>query len=162
MPTIEEGRDAAISGNLQQARLIFEAILQENPRFEDAWLGLADVLTESNDKRICYENALKINKNSQAAREGLRSLVPEEDPLVAALKQTSTTMPMEEEEDAEFHSEMEETMISERISSSAPAMETKSETPTAVLIAVGLGLSVVVFAIVAGVLFFVLTSLVAP
>ncbi len=162
MPTIEEGRDAAVSGNLQQARLIFEAILQENPRSEDAWLGLADVLTESNDKRICYENALKINKNSRAAREGLRSLEPEEDPFVAALKQQPTTMPMEEEEEDEFLSEMEETVISERISSSAPAVETKSETPPAVLIAVGLGLSVVVFAIVAGVLFFVLTSLVTP
>ena len=161
MPTIEEGRNAAVSGNLQQARLIFEAILQENPRSEDAWLGLADVLTEANDKRICYENALKINKSSRAAREGLRSLEPEEDPFVAALKQQSATMPMEEEEE-EGLPDTGETMISAHAPMSTPAVEAKGETPTVVLIVVGLGLSVVVFAIAAGLIFFILTSLITP
>jgi hypothetical protein len=162
MPTIEDGRNAAMSGNLQQARLIFEAILQENPRSEDAWLGLADVLTEANDKRICYENALKINKSSRAAREGLRGLEPEEDPFVAALKQQTATMPMEEEEEEEGLSDTDETLMSARDSTPAPAVETQGETPTVVLIAVGLGLSVVVFAIVAGLVFFVLTSFMTP
>jgi hypothetical protein len=161
MPTIEDGRNAAMSGNLQQARLIFEAILQENPRSEDAWLGLADVLTEANDKRICYENALKINKSSRAAREGLRSLEPEEDPFVAALKQQTATMPTEEEEEEDLLG-ADETLVSARDSTTAPAVESQSETPTVVLIAVGLGLSVVVFAIVAGLVFYVLTSFMTP
>jgi hypothetical protein len=162
MPTIEDGRNAAMSGNLQQARLIFEAILQENPRSEDAWLGLADVLTEANDKRICYENALKIDKSSRAAREGLRSLEPEEDPFVAALKQQSATMPMEEEEEEEGLLDADDTLMSARDSTSASTTETQGETPTVVLIAVGLGLSVVVFAIVAGLVFYVLTSFMTP
>ena len=81
MPTIDDGRSALDSGNLQQARLIFEAILQDNPRDEEAWLGLADVLTDTNDKRICYENALKINRDNQAAREGLRNLSRRKTPL---------------------------------------------------------------------------------
>ena len=39
MPTFEDGQNAVAQGNLQGARLIFEAILQENPRSEEAWLG---------------------------------------------------------------------------------------------------------------------------
>lgn len=157
MPTIEDGRNALETGNLQQARLIFEAILQENTRDEDAWLGLADVLTDTNDKRICYENVLKINRNNQAAREGLRGLEPEEDPFVAALKEQTAQIPIEDEESAdddEMFVGAEETMISSR-----PDAESKGETPTVVLIAAGLGLSVIVFALLAGVIFFVLTSI---
>ena len=97
MPTMQDGMDAVAEGNLQQARLIFEAILQENPRSADAWLGLADVLTDTEDKRICYENVLKIDKNNGAAREGLRNLEPRANPLVAALSQQP--MPVDDEED---------------------------------------------------------------
>ena len=159
MPTIEDGRNAAGQGNLQQARLIFEAILQENPRSEDAWIGLADVLTDTNDKRICYENVLKIDKNNRAAREGLRNLEPEEDPFVAALKQQTVTMPTEEELPP---SDTEETMVSAHSALSDTTPETQGETPMAVLIAVGLGLSVIVFAIVSGLVYFIITSLINP
>lgn len=159
MPTIEDGRSAAAQGNLQQARLIFEAILQENPRSEDAWLSLADVLTDTNDKRICYENVLKIDKNNRVAREGLRNLEPEEDPFVAALKQQTATMPMEEEL---LPSDTEETMVSARSALSDSTPEAQGETPTAVLIAVGLALSVIVFAIVSGLVYFIITSLITP
>ncbi len=158
MPTIEDGRNALEAGNLQQARLIFEAILQENTRDQDAWLGLADVLTDTNDKRICYENVLKINRNNQAAREGLRNLEPEEDPFVAALKEQTTKIPEDDElegdEDDEMFIGAEETTISSR-----PVPESARETPTVVLIAAGLGLSVIVFALLAGVIFFLLTSI---
>jgi hypothetical protein len=160
MPTIDDGRSALDSGNLQQARLIFEAILQDNPRDEEAWLGLADVLTDTNDKRICYENALKINRDNQAAREGLRNLEPEEDPFVAALKEQTATVPIDEGdeqpevEDEEVFIGAEETLVT-----STPARESTGETPTIVLVAAGLGLSVIVFAILAGVVFFLLTSI---
>lgn len=167
MPTIEDGRNAIAEGNVQQARLIFEAILQENARSEDAWLGLADALIETNDKRICYENVLKINRNNQAAREGLRSLEPEEDPFVAALKQQTAPLPEEAELEEEVPALIgeEETLVSARPSmpaSTPSSSEASGETPSAVLVAVGLGLSVVVFAIVAGLAFFVLTALTAP
>ncbi|MBN1995853.1 MAG: tetratricopeptide repeat protein [Anaerolineae bacterium] len=160
MPTIEDGRTAAEAGNLQQARLIYEAILQENPRSEEAWLNLGDVLTETNDKRICYENVLKINKNNRAAREALRNLQPEEDPFVAALKQKTATTPIEEEEEEEFLEDIEDTMVSMRSDSSAE--KASGETPTAVLVAIGLGLAVVVFAIASGLIFFVLSSVTVP
>jgi hypothetical protein len=161
MPTIDDGRNALETGNLQQARLIFEAILQENPRDQQAWLGLADVLTDTNDKRICYENVLKINRNNQAAREALRNLEPEEDPFVAALRQqtapTSDEEMEEELEEEDLFTVGEETFVSAR-----PEFEPRRETPTVVLVAAGLGLSVIVFAVMAGLVFFLLTSIIGP
>jgi hypothetical protein len=157
MPTIEDGRNAIAQGNLQQARLIFEAILQENPRTEDAWLALADVMTETNDKRICYENALKINKNNRAARDGLRNLEPQEDPFVMAMRQQQEgATPVEEEI---FPTETEEMATSPGLEPVA-AEEAGGQTPTVVLVALGLGLSVIVFAVGAGVVFYVLTAVV--
>ena len=154
MPTLQDGQNAIAQGNLQQARLIFEAILQEDPRDEDAWLALGDVLTETEDKRICYENALKINKDNQAAREALRNLEPQADPLVQALAPQPT--PIEEEEEFDF--DEDETVVSER-EDFASATETEEDTSTAMLVAVGLGLSVLVFATVGGIAFFLITSL---
>jgi thioredoxin-like negative regulator of GroEL len=153
MPTLQDGQNAIAQGNLQQARLIFEAILQEDPRDEDAWLALGDVLTETEDKRICYENVLKINKENQAAREALRNLEPQADPLVQAL--APQPPPVEEEE---FDFDEDETVVSER-EDFASATETEDDTSTAMLVAVGLALSVVVFAIGGGIAFFLITSL---
>ncbi|HEX9923098.1 MAG TPA: tetratricopeptide repeat protein [Anaerolineae bacterium] len=151
MPTLEDGRNAISEGNLQQARLIFQALLQENPRHEEAWLGLADVVTDEDDKRVCYENVLKINKNNRAAKEGLRSLEPQEDPLVAALAAQS----LDDEEDVDAA----EPLDFDDEPSFIPVNESETtETPTAVLVAVGLALSVVVFAIFGGIIFFALTS----
>ncbi|NJN92733.1 MAG: tetratricopeptide repeat protein [Anaerolineales bacterium] len=153
MPTLDDGRNAINQGNFQQARLIFEAILQENPRSEEAWLGLADVLTDTEDKRICYENVLKINKQNRVAREGLRSLEPEEDQLRKAfgLQQTPTSR-----EEMAAEEEDEPTMVS-------PPLEAESaeegQTPTMILVAVGLALSVVVMAVGGGLAFYIITNL---
>ena len=158
MPTLQDGRDAINDGNLQQARLIFQALLQDNPRDEEAWLGLADVVTDEDDKRVCYENVLKINKNNRQAKEGLRGLEPQENPLVAALG----SQVFDREEDEEDWEEGEEpTFASEPQSAFTSADSADSgETPTPVLVAVGLALSVVVFALFGGVIFFALTSIV--
>jgi len=163
MPTLDDGRQAIEEGNLQQARLIFEAILQETPRSEEAWMGLAEVLTETDDKRICYENVLKINKENRAAREALRNLEPQANPFVAELQQTHVDE--EEEFEEEPPSPAEETMISEPPtpttvnSGGAAAAEPAEGPPTYALIAIGLLLSVVVFAIGGGAVFFVISAL---
>ena len=118
----------------------------------DAWLGLAEVVTDEDDKRVCYENVLKIDKNNRDAKDGLRSLDPKEDPLVAALAGRVFTGSEEEEE------EEEATMVSP--ASEFPSTPSESrETPTAVLVAVGLALSVVVFAVFGGVVFAALNAL---
>lgn len=155
MPTIADGRTAIEQGNLQQARLIFEAILQETPRSEEAWLGLAEVLTENEDKRICYENALKINKNSERAKEGLRQLEPQSDPLIAALGQAPPR-------DEEAFDQDDATMISTRDAADDYYEEAGEGPPTLALVAIGLLLSVVVFALGSGAVFFILTSLTTP
>jgi hypothetical protein len=161
MPTLQDGRNAIDQGNLQQARLIFEALLQENARSTEAWLGLAEVLTETEDKRICYENALKIDKNNQAAREGLRSLEPRANPLVAALAQPTAVKPADEEEELDFmmDEDDEPTMVSTRPADLAAAAESDSGPSTTVLVIVGLALSIVVFAIGGGVVYLLITSL---
>ncbi len=156
MPTLQDGQNAIAQGNLQQARLIFEALLQENTRNQEAWLGLAEVLTDTEDKRICYENVLKINKKNEIAKEGLRNLEPQADPLVMALAPQPTETFEEEEED---FLEDDSTVISRRPDFSS-ASEDDGESPTVVLVAVGLALSVVVFAIGGGVFYFLVNALV--
>lgn len=159
MPTIQDGRDAIAQGNPQQARLIFEAILQETPRSEDAWLGLAEVLTDTDDKRICYENVLKINKQNRAAREGLRNLEPQANPFIAQLQQ-ATHADEETEEDEDYDADESETDMARTVRTSPPVPRSSGDgPPTYALIAIGLLLSVVVFAIGGGAVFFVLSSL---
>lgn len=153
MPTIQDGRQAIEQGNLQQARLIFEAILQDNKRDEDAWLGLAEVLTEDDDKRICYENVLKINKNNRDAKEGLRNLEPQANPFVDMLRQKDDTV-TEDGED-----EDDETMVAAHMPEADDVAEMASDPNTPLLVALGLVLSVVGFALVSGIIYVTLTTL---
>lgn len=160
MPTIQDGKNAIEQGNPQQARLIFEAILQENKRNEDAWLGLAEVLTDNEDKRICYENALKINKNNRAAREGLRNLEPQANPFVQALQPVKEETG-EDDFDDDFD-EADETTTTTRTGGktiASPVIEVSEGPATPVLVALGLALSVVVFALGSGIVYVLLSSL---
>jgi hypothetical protein len=156
MPTIQDGKEAVEQGNLQQARLIFEAILQETPRNEEAWLGLAEVVTEDEDKRICYENVLKINKTSRAAKDGLRSLEPKENPFVTALQPAEPTP----SEDDEFAGTPDETMVSARPSQTEAFTDIPEENSgsTVGLAALGLLLSIVVFACGGFAVYYVLSA----
>lgn len=152
MPTIQDGKQAIEQGNLQQARLIFEAILQDNKRDEDAWLGLAEVLSEDDDKRICYENVLKINKNNRAAKEGLRNLEPQANPFVDMLRQKDDSAEGDEDDDA--------TMMSAPIADEMDDDVSMAGDPnTPLLVALGLVLSVVGFALVSGVIYVTLSTL---
>ncbi|MDH3675314.1 MAG: tetratricopeptide repeat protein [Anaerolineae bacterium] len=159
MPTIEDGQQAVEQGNLQQARLIFEAILQETPRSEDAWLGLAEVLTDTDDKRICYENVLKINKNNREAREALRNLEPQANPLIEALQPKAAAG--EEEEVPGPDDTIVSTSPEETIAMEGAAMDEAQAgdgPPTFALVAVGLLLSVVFFAAGSGLVFFFISA----
>ncbi len=168
MPTLEDGRNAIEQGNLQQARLIFEAVLQETPRSPDAWLGLAEVLTDVEDKRICYENVLKIDKANPAAREGLRSLEPQANPLIAALQEKASVRVDDEEEftaaETDDKASDRPTMIgsSDDITAAVKAANVagaEGGPPTYALVAIGLVFSVVAFAVGGGVIYVVLESL---
>ncbi len=165
MPTIQDGKNAIERGDLQQARLIFEAILQEDKRSEEAWLGLAEVLTDTEDIRICYENVLKINKNNQAAKEGLLGLAPRPNPLIMALQRKAAAGAGEgqatygEPADSDTSTVVgtqEETSAAVEAANTAPMAGSPS---TPALVAMGLVLSVVVFAIGGGLVYLVLDSL---
>ena len=156
MPTIEDGRRAIEEGNPQQARLIFEAILQDNKRDEEAWMGLAEVLTKNEDKRICYENVLKINKNNREAKEALRSLEPQANPFVQALQPAGAGAPPGEEAAS---SDADETVVATRPPKPAKETAPGDGPPTPALIILGLALSVVAFAIFSGLVWLVLTNL---
>ena len=156
MPTIEDGRRAIEEGNPQQARLIFEAILQDNKRDEEAWLGLAEVLTKNEDKRICYENVLKINKNNREAKEALRSLEPQANPFVQALQPAGATSPPADETTLP---DADETVVAARPPKSATETAPSEGPPTPALIVLGLALSAVAFFLFSIVVYFVLDSL---
>jgi thioredoxin-like negative regulator of GroEL len=156
MPTIKDGRRAIEEGNPQQARLIFEAILQDNKRDEEAWLGLAEVLTKDEDKRICYENVLKINKNNREAKEALRNLEPQANPFVQALQPAGAAAPPVEETDS---ADADETVVATRPPKPAKEAVPSDGPPTPALIVLGLALSVVAFFIFSIAVYFVLDSL---
>ena len=156
MPTIEDGRRAIEEGNPQQARLIFEAILQDNKRDEEAWLGLAEVLTKNEDKRICYENVLKINKNNREAKEALRTLEPQANPFVQALQPAGATAPTDEDT---VSPDADETVIAARPPETATETAPSDGPPAPALIVLGLALSAVVFFFLSIAVYFVLDSL---
>jgi thioredoxin-like negative regulator of GroEL len=168
MPTLAEAKQAADQGAIQQARLMYEDILQDDPRSEDAWFGLADVLTDAEDKRVCYKNILKINKKSREAKEGLRSLEPQADPLRAAFdivgdepEESPTENEEEPEEPDDDATDVEKPKIKKSKKKRATSAKTGSEDdpPTPILVAFGLALSVVVFAIGSGIVYVMLSSL---
>lgn len=167
MPTLAEAKQAAEQGAVQQARLMYETILQENPRSEEAWLGLAEVLTDKEDKRVCYKNVLKINKKNREAKEGIRSLDPQTDTLremfdIAPANVEEEPPPVEEE--AAVVDEPDKTRATKRQrtrAQSAARSTSQADTPTPVLVAFGLALSVVFFAIGSGIVYFLLDSLVS-
>ncbi len=144
MLTLEDGRRAIEQGDFQQARLIFESILEENPRNEEVWLELAKIVTETSEKRLCYETILAINRKNKAARQALRALEPEDDPIRRELFQ-------------EADNELTGDNID--LSTIQTLHQAERETPTAILVVTGLLISVVVFVLGSGLAFFVLTTL---
>jgi len=171
MPTLAEAKQMADQGAIQQARLMYETIIQENPRYEEAWLGLADVLTEAEDKRVCYKNVLKINKKNRVAKEGLRSLEPQNDPLRASFDIAPTddgaaaesSPPIEDEEEAptQATTSTKAKKVTKRPAAASTTATTSSanDTPTPILVAFGLVLSVFIFAIGSGLVYYLLSQL---
>ncbi len=71
----------AKSGNKAQARVLLEALLEEEPNNETAWLWMTDVVASDFEKRMCLERVLTINPKNLPAKEGLRRLAPQPPPL---------------------------------------------------------------------------------
>jgi thioredoxin-like negative regulator of GroEL len=62
------------AGDIEKGKHILIEILKHNPRDENAWLWLTRCVTETEQKRYCFEKILKINPQNQHALEGLSQL----------------------------------------------------------------------------------------
>lgn len=75
VPTIlEQAVTYFKAGEIDNARFLLIAVLKQNPKDEDAWLWLSRCVTETEQKRYCFEKALKINPHNQYALRSLRHL----------------------------------------------------------------------------------------
>ena len=62
------------AGNIETAKPLLIEFLKQNPNHEDAWLWMSRCVTETEQKRFCFEKALKINPQNQHAIRGLERL----------------------------------------------------------------------------------------
>ena len=84
---LQEGIQAAKSGQVDKAHQILKQVIEQEPRNETAWLWLSGVVETDGQRVICLENVLAINPHHEAARRGLQALqqkVPAVKPLAEA------------------------------------------------------------------------------
>ena len=76
MPTMLEQAIAHIRvGEVEKATPLLIAVLKQNPRDENAWLWMSRCVTETEQKRYCFEKVLKLNPQNQYAIRSLRQLM---------------------------------------------------------------------------------------
>lgn len=71
---LQEGIQAAKSGQVDKAHRILKQVVEREPRNEMAWLWLSGVLETDEQRMACLENVLAINPHHEAARRGLQAL----------------------------------------------------------------------------------------
>lgn len=71
---LKKANSAAISGDHETARQTLNAIMKQSPNLEEAWILKAFLTTDFYEKVECYERALEINSECEAAQAGLDSL----------------------------------------------------------------------------------------
>jgi tetratricopeptide (TPR) repeat protein len=83
------GKEAARRGDDALAFRHLQRVVEAEPENESAWLWLSAVVADVEDKRLCLENVLTLNPESQPARRGLARLpaVNEEPPPAGELVQ---------------------------------------------------------------------------
>lgn len=87
------------SGNKPAALPILKALLQENPRDENAWLWLYSCVERPDQKKYCLQKALEINPLNQGAQNALKKLddqIPQSQPApsVALKSGQSQSLPV--------------------------------------------------------------------
>ena len=80
--SLEQGVEAARRGDDALALRYLQEVVEAEPGNETAWLWLSAVVENDEDKRLCLENVLVLNPDSEPARRGLSrlALVQEEKP----------------------------------------------------------------------------------
>lgn len=71
---LRKANSAAISGNRENARQLLDSIMKNTPNLEEAWVLKAYLTDEYYEKIDCYQKALELNPENEAAQAGLASL----------------------------------------------------------------------------------------
>jgi hypothetical protein len=121
-------------------------------------------LTDSEDKRVCYENVLKLDKGNRRAKDGLRNLEPQANPFVEALGGAEGDTFVDDGSDADDTPFFDDTPVAaddkgKTVVGGKAVTPATGGPPTTALVAMGLVLSVVVFAVGGGVIYVILSTL---
>jgi hypothetical protein len=68
------GKQALAEGDNAAAQDAFRQVVKLNPGSTDAWLMLAETTDEADKKRVCFQNALKIDPENVQAQIGIAKL----------------------------------------------------------------------------------------
>ena len=71
---LRQGIAAAQSGDRLSARRLLQQVLTEDGSNELAWMWMASVVDNADERRACLERVIKLNPNNPRAREALRRL----------------------------------------------------------------------------------------
>lgn len=71
---LRKANSAAISGDRETAKQLLESIMKNTPNLEEAWVLKAYLADEYYEKIGCYQKALELNPENEAAQAGLASL----------------------------------------------------------------------------------------
>lgn len=71
---LEEAKAAAVAGRVADANELLDAVLEEMPDSEDAWMLRSHFAAGFEDKIAAFQRVLEINPENVAARVGLESL----------------------------------------------------------------------------------------
>jgi tetratricopeptide (TPR) repeat protein len=77
--SLDQGIEAARRGDDALALRYLQEAVEAEPENETAWLWLSAVVESDDDKRLCLENVLVLNRNSEPARRGLSRLAAAQD-----------------------------------------------------------------------------------
>lgn len=83
------GKEAAKSGQKQQAHDLFRQAIEVDPYHEQVWLWLASVVSTDEDRRVCFENVLELNPDNALAARQLQRL--EEKALTETMAASGST-----------------------------------------------------------------------
>ncbi|HMS08077.1 MAG TPA: response regulator [Pyrinomonadaceae bacterium] len=132
---LEEAKAAAVAGRVADANELLDAVLEEMPDSEDAWMLRSHFAAGFEDKIAAFQRVLEINPENVAARAGLeslRSLLPSTPVAEPAVSQTvgEVEAPVEEpvrEEEPEMSVSLQSGLLE------APVVEDKSPTEDLVM-----------------------------
>jgi ABC-type dipeptide/oligopeptide/nickel transport system permease component len=71
---LEQGIEAARTGQHERARVLLAQVLQKEPNSDQAWLWLSAAVEDDRQKLYCLRRAQRINPNRAAVAQAIRSL----------------------------------------------------------------------------------------